>query len=121
LKQTMIEEDGVGLAAIQVGRLHRIFAVLEGDTPCVYVNPMISRRSIRSTTDAEGCLSLPGIVGLVKRSRSCTMRALDADGHPVVRRVSGLIARIYQHEIDHLDGILFIDRAVKTARTDERA
>jgi len=110
---TMRAEDGVGIAATQVGAPHRIFVALEETTPVVYVNPEIVSQSTQAVVDTEGCLSVPGIIGTVRRARSVTLRAMDADGHPMERRARGLIARIYQHEIDHLNGILFIDRAVQ--------
>lgn len=112
---TMVGADGVGIAATQVGIPHRVIVVLEGKTPRVYVNPEITSRSVRTAVDTEGCLSVPGVIGLVRRARSVTVRALNPDGKPVVRKAKDLTARILQHEVDHLDGILFIDRAIKTS------
>jgi peptide deformylase len=105
--------DGVGIAATQVGVPHRIIVVLEGKTPRVYVNPVIASHSVRTAVDTEGCLSVPGVIGLVRRAKSVTVRALNADGKPVTKKARDLIARIFQHEVDHLDGILYIDRAIK--------
>lgn len=112
---TMRAEDGVGIAAPQVGIGSRVIIVLDGKTPRVFVNPEITSRSLRTAVDTEGCLSVPGVVGLVSRSRAVTLRAQDAQGRPVERKCRDLVARIVQHEIDHLDGILFIDRAIRTA------
>lgn len=115
LIHTMQAEDGVGIAATQVGVPHRVIIVLEGKTPHVYINPEITSQSVRTAVDTEGCLSVPGVIGLVSRARSVTVRALDADGKPVTKKTKDLIARIFQHEVDHLDGILYIDRAIKTS------
>ncbi|MBI4450301.1 peptide deformylase [Candidatus Uhrbacteria bacterium] len=115
LVATMRVADGVGIAATQVGVPHRIIVVLEGKTPRVYVNPEITSHSVRTAVDTEGCLSVPGMIGLVRRAKSITVRALDAEGKPVTKKVKDLIARIFQHEVDHLDGILYIDRAIKTS------
>ncbi|MDO8463302.1 MAG: peptide deformylase [bacterium] len=111
LVETMRVKDGVGIAAIQVGQLHRIIVVQEGTKTRVYINPVITGHSIRKETDTEGCLSVPGKFGLVRRPKTCTIRALDLDGNPIVRKAKGLVARIYQHEVDHLNGILFVDKA----------
>lgn len=118
LVATMHAEDGVGIAATQVGSPLRIFVALEGRTPRVYVNPELTSRSLRTAIDTEGCLSVPGLIGTVKRHRSVTLRAWDMDGQPVVRKAKDLVARIYQHEIDHLDGVLFVDRAITTMEID---
>ena len=111
LVETMHVKDGVGIAAIQVGQLHRIIVAQEGSKTRIYVNPVITSSSIRKESDTEGCLSVPGKIGIVRRPKTCTMHALDLDGNPVIRKVKGLVARIYQHEVDHLNGILFIDKA----------
>lgn len=115
LIHTMQAEDGVGIAATQVGIPHRVIIVLEGKAPRVYINPKITSQSVRTVVDTEGCLSVPGVIGLVRRAKSVTVRALDADGKPVTKKTKDLIARIFQHEVDHLDGILYIDRAIKTS------
>jgi peptide deformylase len=111
---TMHEKDGVGIAATQVGTPYRIFVALDGDDVQVYVNPVLSKLSFLTDIDVEGCLSVPGVAGLVKRSKRCTLSGIDRNGHPILRRADGLLARIFQHEVDHLDGVLFIDRATKT-------
>lgn len=118
LVETMRVEDGVGIAATQVGHLYRVIVVTEGARVQVYVNPVISGRSLRRETDIEGCLSVPGKVGYVRRARAVTLTALDRNGERVVRKAKGLIARIYQHEVDHLDGILYIDRAERVLAYD---
>lgn len=118
---TMHAENGVGIAATQVGVPHRVIVVLEGDTPRVYLNPEITSHSVRTAVDTEGCLSVPGIIGLVRRAKSVSVRALDAHGKPVAKKAKDLIARIFQHEVDHLNGILYIDRALKTMEVPKNA
>lgn len=121
LIHTMRVEDGVGIAATQVGIPRRVITVLEGKTPRVYINPEITSQSVRTAVDTEGCLSVPGVIGLVRRAKSVNVRALDADGKPVTKKTKDLIARIFQHEVDHLDGILYIDRAIKTSEVPKDA
>ncbi len=109
---TMKLADGVGLAAPQIG-IHKRIIIIETKTgPEVFVNPKIIRRSIWHTTSEEGCLSIPGVYGQVKRNKSVTIKAKDRHGHKMKRKVGGMEAIIFQHEIDHLDGILFIDRVI---------
>ncbi|MBI4433853.1 peptide deformylase [Candidatus Uhrbacteria bacterium] len=118
---TMRAEDGVGIAAPQVGIGARVIIVLDGKTPRIFINPEVTSRSVRTAVDTEGCLSVPGIIGLVSRSRAVTLRAQDEHGRPVERKCRDLVARIVQHEIDHLDGVLFIDRAIRTAELPNNA
>jgi len=118
---TMHEENGVGIAATQVGVPHRVIVVLEGSTPRVYLNPDITSHSVRTVVDTEGCLSVPGVIGLVRRAKSVTVHALDVDGKPITKKAKDLIARIFQHEVDHLNGVLYIDRAVKTMEVPKNA
>ena len=110
LFDTMKAYQGVGLAANQVGQLRRV-AVVETDAEHRYalINPVILSRE-GSAKDEEGCLSIPDIYGDVERSAKVVVEALDENG--VSRRIEGdgLLARVLQHEIDHLDGILFTDR-----------
>lgn len=117
LVATMLAAGGVGIAATQAGITARVIVVLEDRRPCIYINPEITHRSKRETTDVEGCLSVPGKVGSVARSSTITVRVRDERFKLVRKRCSGLLARIFQHEVDHLDGILFIDRTTHTAST----
>lgn len=116
---TMRRAEGVGLAAPQVGVPLRL-AVMEmrptptrptlpHKGPIVIVNPHIIKRS-GTGEDWEGCLSLPGVRGKALRARGVVVAYLDADGKKTVERARGLWARVFQHEIDHLDGILYVDR-----------
>lgn len=108
---TMYESEGIGLAAPQVGISKRLFVadIQEPESePIAIVNPVILERS-GSERGEEGCLSLPGLSGEVDRASQIVVEGLDLDGKPMRREESGLLARVLQHEIDHLDGILFID------------
>jgi peptide deformylase len=113
MMETMYAEDGVGLAGPQVGEGVRVIVVdphEEGTSPMALVNPTIVAAGGELTKREEGCLSLPGLSDVVERSSTVVVEALDRDGAPFRIEAEGLLARILQHEIDHLDGILFIDR-----------
>lgn len=113
LVETMWRADGVGIAASQVGRNIRVFVAVDRETPHVVINPVVTRRSWRKEDGEEGCLSVPGKYGIVKRHRTFRVKGLDRDGKPVVLDAYGFFARVLQHELDHLDGVLFVDRAKK--------
>ena len=113
---TMRDAPGVGLAAPQVGVMERIFVWEMEDQSGAFINPNIVTRSPDTEDDDEGCLSLPGIVYEVRRSSEVTIEGLDVDGNPIRLEVSGLLARIFQHEVDHLDGVLFIDHLSEEMR-----
>jgi len=108
---TMDLEDGIGLAAPQVGVRKRLFTfdLHEGDGPAVVINPVIVEREGEVLSD-EGCLSVPGYRFEVVRAERVTMRGLDLDGTEIVLEGDELMARMIQHEIDHLDGVLLLDR-----------
>ncbi|MBI3635085.1 MAG: peptide deformylase [Candidatus Rokubacteria bacterium] len=108
---TMYDEAGIGLAAPQVGVAQRLMVVGHDDKqgPQALVNPEITERGGEVTAE-EGCLSIPGIFALVTRSEWVRLEATDLDGQPVALSARGLFARVLQHEVDHLDGVLFIDR-----------
>lgn len=108
----MRRRNGLGLAATQVGILHRFFLMrLEEDQPpLVLINPEIVSESAARVTAEEGCLSVPGIYGPVERARRVTVRYLDLDGNERTMKLSDLAARVVQHEYDHLEGRLFLDR-----------
>lgn len=115
--ETMYDEVGIGLAAPQVGFSLRLMVVGGEDDrePRVLVNPVIVDRGGEVTAE-EGCLSIPGIFAQVTRSEWVDVEATDLDGGPVKIRGRGLLARVFQHEMDHLDGVLFIDRLDPVAR-----
>ncbi len=113
LVETMWKADGVGIAAPQVGRPARVFVAVDGTTPHVVINPVVVRKSWRMEDGEEGCLSVPGTYGIVRRYRDFKIRGLDRNGAQVTHDAHGFFARVLQHELDHLDGVLFVDRAKK--------
>ncbi len=116
MMKTMAAKDGVGLAAPQVGRNIRLIAINVKNEPIVMLNPKITKKSWAKEWGEEGCLSLPGIFGRVKRHRKIKCVYIDGNGTGKKMDAAGLLARVIQHEIDHLDGILFIDRTKKITR-----
>jgi peptide deformylase len=115
----MRDAIGVGLAATQLGTLRRmlVFQVGPDAEPTVLVNPEIEWRSEEETATAEeGCLSLPGVIVDVERPLHVRARGVDAHGDPFSIEASGLEARVIQHEVDHLDGVLMIDRTERDQR-----
>jgi peptide deformylase len=113
---TMRDAPGVGLAAPQVGVLERIFVWEVDDRWGVVVNPVIVDRSEALVEEEEGCLSLPGLAYDVVRNARVRVEGVDLDGKQVSLDTEGLLARVCQHEIDHLDGVLFIDRLDPASR-----
>ncbi len=113
---TMREQEGVGLAANQVGRLKRILVVGTEDEEYVIVNPALEDVSETTTTELEGCLSIPGLQVEVERPTGVTVSGQDATGAPLRLETTGLLARIFQHEVDHLDGVLILDRTDRGSR-----
>ena len=107
---TMKQDKGVGLAAIQVGYNGRLIVIDTKDGPIVLINPELTDLSKETEIAEEGCLSVPETYGLVKRSTEATVKALDRKGEVVEYDAVGLFARVLQHEVDHLNGILFIDK-----------
>lgn len=107
--ETMYEAMGVGLAAPQVGVLKRIVVIDIGDGPIVLINPEILETSGEQTGD-EGCLSVPGLAGQVTRPNYVKVRALDENMEEVIYEGEGLLARAFCHEIDHLDGHLYVEK-----------
>jgi peptide deformylase len=109
----MREAHGLGLAAPQVGVSLRIlvYDAGEGEGVRVLINPKIVSMKGEQLEPPEGCLSIPGLVGRVQRAEEVRIKGFDRRLKPVIKRVTGLEARVLQHEIDHLDGILFIDKA----------
>ena len=113
---TMRENEGVGLAANQVGRLRRVLVAAIEDDEYVLINPVIEARSEEQETGAEGCLSIPGIQVEVERPTALTVSAQTEKGEDLRLEAEGLLARIIQHEVDHLDGVLILDRTDRDAR-----
>jgi peptide deformylase len=114
LMETMVVENGIGIAAPQVGIRDRVLSVDTGNNkPMAVINPRITSKSFRKIEFEEGCLSVPGVFGMVKRHKDVTVEAYNRDGEPVTIKASGLLSVVLQHEIDHLDGILFIDKVIR--------
>ena len=123
LKHLLREANGLGLAATQIGVLRRVFAFLpdpEGE-PVVIVNPTFTATSEERESDTEGCLSLQGVVIPVERHVSLTVEGMDPEGNDVRLELDALPARIAQHELDHLDGVLILDRTTAEARREALA
>lgn len=113
LIETKTLDNGIGIAAPQVGVNKRIIIVDLADGPEAFINPRITKGSMRKVETEEGCLSVPGVFGTVVRHRKVHIKALDREGKKIKLDAKGLEATIFQHEIDHLDGVLFIDRVEK--------
>ena len=113
---TMRENDGVGLAANQVGRLKRVLVASVEDEDYVIVNPVLSELSETTEQGQEGCLSIPGINVEVDRPTAVTVTGQDASGEPLRIEARDMLARVLQHEVDHLDGVLILDRTDRQSR-----
>ncbi|MFA6533942.1 MAG: peptide deformylase [Patescibacteria group bacterium] len=113
LAKIMKTDQGIGIAAPQVAESVRLMIVEVDGGPMPFVNPQILWKSIRQEVGEEGCLSVPGVYGLVKRARQLLLTYQEPSGKRKNLRAKGLLARVLQHEIDHLNGILFIDRMIK--------
>ncbi len=118
MADTMYHTNGVGLAAPQVGILKRIAVIDVGDGIIEMINPEIIETS-GEDTDKEGCLSVPGKYGLVSRPYKVTVRATDRDGNLYEMTGEGLLARAFCHEIEHLDGYLFVDKVTEYVEVDD--
>lgn len=115
--ETMHKANGVGLAAPQIGLSLRMFVTdVEDDSPRVFINPQIIKTSIEENTYEEGCLSIPGIWAEVKRPAEVTIQAYNEKGNPFTLEARGMLARCIQHEYDHLNGILFINKVDEKKR-----
>ncbi len=111
MAETMKKEDGIGLAAPQINESLRIVVVNATNKPLVLINPKITKKSWKKESGEEGCLSVPNVYGMVKRHKSIKVKFLNQRGKRVKIQAQDMLARVIQHEIDHLDGILFIDKA----------
>lgn len=111
--ETMYEAEGIGLAAPQIGVPQRVIVVdvrEEDSTPMALINPRIIESSAGKEKAEEGCLSIPGVASIVERPAEVIVEATSEDGEPIRIEADGLLGRCLQHEVDHLDGVLFIDR-----------
>lgn len=110
MKDTLIKAEGAGLAAPQVGVLRRVFIVMAEGQYYECINPQIVKQSGKQVGD-EGCLSVKGKYGTVTRPNKVTVKAFDRNGKPFVVEATGFLARAFCHENDHLDGIVYVDKA----------
>ncbi|MBU2635436.1 peptide deformylase [Patescibacteria group bacterium] len=113
MAQTMAKGQGIGLAAPQVGVLRRVIVIhgdFKGQRILGLINPKITKMSKEKEKDMEGCLSFPGIFLEIKRAKEIKVKGLDINGKKIRLKAKGLLARVFQHEIDHLDGIVFYNR-----------
>lgn len=113
MKDTLYSANGAGLAAVQVGILRRIVVIDVGDGLMELVNPEITERSDEKQEEVEGCLSIPGRYGVTERPEWVKVKAQNREGKWVVYKGEGLKARCFCHELDHLDGVLYIDNALE--------
>jgi peptide deformylase len=109
--ETMYKRDGVGLAAPQVNVSKQMLVATDFENEYILINPKIVARSEGMNPEVEGCLSIPGFQGEVERPIKVVVDALDVEGNPITVKARGFLARVLQHEIDHLNGILYIDRS----------
>ena len=125
LIETMKSRDGVGMAAPQAGMALRFCVIAKEYTEdkikdVVLINPVWTKKSILRASDEEGCLSVPNVFGRVLRYKKIRVKAVDENGKSVNFEAKNFLARIIQHEVDHLDGILFIDKAKNLYRVDKK-
>lgn len=117
--ETLHAANGCGLAAVQVGKLRRLVIVeVEENKPIFMINPKIIKRE-GNQQDTEGCLSIPGKWGITDRPMTVTVKATGLDGKEFTVTGTGLAARAFCHELDHLEGVLFTDKAVRMLDPDE--
>ncbi|WP_422485191.1 peptide deformylase [Gudongella sp. DL1XJH-153] len=108
--ETMRHENGIGLAAPQIGVLKRVITIDIGEKPIIAINPVIEAQE-GEVDGIEGCLSVPDLAGTVERPQTITISFMDENGQKVEMKPSGYLARVFCHEIDHLEGVLYTDKA----------
>ena len=115
--ESMHAKDGIGLAGPQVGVEKRIFVChVQGDEARIFINPEIIGTSLEMSPYEEGCLSIPGVYSEIMRPSSITVQAWNLNGRPFKLEAEGILARVIQHEMDHLKGVLFIDHLTEKKR-----
>ena len=119
MAETMYDAPGVGLAAPQVGILKRAIVIDIGEGLIEMVNPEIVEKSGEQIIQSEGCLSIPDLLSDVRRAEKVKVKGQDRHGNPIEMEAEGYLARAFQHEIDHLNGVLMIDVAERTYRKEE--
>ncbi len=118
MKETLYEKNGVGLAAPQIGILKRIIIIDVGEGPIILMNPVIVYQK-GEEIDIEGCLSVPGVWGTVKRPKKVIVRGMNPNGETVELEGEDLLARAFCHEIDHLDGVIYTDKVIDYINPEE--
>ncbi len=118
MKETMEKAGGVGLAAVQVGKLRQVIVINTGEEELVLLNPKMLKKS-GSQEDLEGCLSCPGRWGITKRPMKVEVETLNLDGEKIRVKAEGFLAKAVCHEMDHLEGKLFYDEAVRMLTQEE--
>lgn len=118
MAETMYEESGIGLAAPQIGVNKRVIVFDVDDNLAAICNPVITDRSAETVVDEEGCLSVPGITIPIERNATVRCKGQTIEGRELEIEASDLLARVLQHEIDHLDGVLILDRCPAELRKD---
>lgn len=119
MADTMHKANGVGLAAVQVGILRRVVVIDIGEGVIELVNPVIVDQSEETINSSEGCLSFPDQWGMVERPHRVTVQAQDRNGETLTITGEGLLARAFCHELDHLDGVVFLDRVSEMIDPDQ--
>lgn len=118
MKETMAKAGGVGLAAVQIGKLKQVIVIDTGKEQLELINPRLIQKS-GSLEDLEGCLSCPGRWGITKRPTKVEVETLDRSGKTVRHKAEGLLAKAICHEMDHLEGKLFYDQAIRMLTKEE--
>jgi peptide deformylase len=113
MKKTMLKYDGIGLAANQVNLNMRLVVINTAKGPQAFINPKIKTKSLLKQKFDEGCISFPEITGWVSRSQKITLEYQDLNGEKIKINIQGLMATVFQHEVDHINGIVFTDRIKK--------
>ena len=113
MKETMYKKEGAGLSAVQVGVLKRVFVMHAGKEFRECINPKLIKQEGENKIKIEGCLSVPGKCGLVNRPEKVWVEYQDRNGNKISKKFTGFEAKCFCHEYDHLDGILYIDKATK--------
>ncbi|MDD5430769.1 MAG: peptide deformylase [Candidatus Pacebacteria bacterium] len=121
MREIMKRENGIGLSANQVGLDMKVFVAKVGEKAYAVFNPKITKLSKETSVLEEGCLSVPGFFGPVERPEKITMEGKDNNGKKIKIKAWGLLARVFQHETDHLNGILFIDKAKKIYQIEDES
>ena len=121
MNEVMLANQGVGLAAPQIGKNIRLFIMRkkESDEFTAYVNPEITLESKKKVVDEEGCLSIPEVFALVERAQKIRAKYQDLQGKKHTAKLKGFEARVFQHEFDHIEGVLFIDKAKEITKAPE--